>query len=460
MMNDIQMIPVEQLAHHPENPRLDLGDLSELSASIKTNGVLQNLTVVPADEQDGIYWVVIGNRRLEAAQLAGMKELPCVISDMDRHDQLFTMLQENMQRQDLTIYEQAKGMQLMMDLGFSRDEISEKTGFSRSTIDRRLAVASLPEEKAKEAVTNGFDLLDLVEISKIEDQDKQEVLLQMNPSERNLRMEIRAAQIDQKRHRTLERIMPEVQKVAKKMKNPTDRYSSKFDGLYNMRIDLDSDDPRLIIPEEHKDKELFYFVAYNTVEFYTPAKRVKTVKSDAQIALEKKQHDAKELNERMRDRIAAFIQTFNPTKKMEAFIKDRLFYYSLMWKSTYDNGGFFVTYHSWNSPAFRKYVGMPIEEGRDAEESLFEEIERRNIPMGRAVLALMMSGMLLNISGGYCSEYDATYKKDTDMDRVYEVLDEIGYQMDDEERSWRDGTHPIYGNEKEEDDGEEAGDDD
>ena len=50
MMNDVQLIPVEQLMHHPDNPRLDLGDLDELTASIKANGILQNLTVVPAED--------------------------------------------------------------------------------------------------------------------------------------------------------------------------------------------------------------------------------------------------------------------------------------------------------------------------------------------------------------------------------------------------------------------------
>ena len=74
-MNNIQMIPVERLRHHPENPRQDLGDLTELTESIRKNGVMQNLTVVP-DKMDGIdtgrYLVVIGNRRLEAAKAAGI----------------------------------------------------------------------------------------------------------------------------------------------------------------------------------------------------------------------------------------------------------------------------------------------------------------------------------------------------------------------------------------------------
>ncbi|MBR2726514.1 MAG: ATP-binding cassette domain-containing protein, partial [Solobacterium sp.] len=80
---------------------------------------------------------------------------------------------ENMQRSDLTLYEQAKGIQMMIDLGFSKDQVSERTGFSRTTIDRRLAVASLPEKPAKQAVAMGYDLLDLVEINQPERRLKQ-----------------------------------------------------------------------------------------------------------------------------------------------------------------------------------------------------------------------------------------------------------------------------------------------
>ena len=82
-MNEIVMMPVAALMHHPENPRKDLGDLTELAESIKKNGVMQNLTVVRAPEGETGYMVVIGNRRMEAAKMAGVATVPCVISDMD-----------------------------------------------------------------------------------------------------------------------------------------------------------------------------------------------------------------------------------------------------------------------------------------------------------------------------------------------------------------------------------------
>ena len=121
-MAEIKYIPVSKLWRHPDNPRKDLGDVTELAESIKVNGVLQNLTVVPligeiTKKWDGeSYRVIIGHRRLAAAKLAGLEELPCVVVEMSEREQLSTMLTENMQRSDLTVYEQAQGFQMMLDM--------------------------------------------------------------------------------------------------------------------------------------------------------------------------------------------------------------------------------------------------------------------------------------------------------------------------------------------------------
>lgn len=163
----IVQIPIALLAHHPDNPRKDLGDLTELADSIKAKGVMQNLTVVPARDQagTGIYHVVIGNRRMEAAKIAGLKTLPCIIANMTAAEQVQTMLLENMQRVDLTPFEQAQGFQMMMDFGDSVEGISEKTGFSATTVRRRLKMAELDPKTLKEVserqLTLGdFDRLD------------------------------------------------------------------------------------------------------------------------------------------------------------------------------------------------------------------------------------------------------------------------------------------------------------
>lgn len=181
-----QMISVDKLYHHPLNPRKDLGDLEELAKSIEVNGVMQNLTVVPvldtplSDEAiDEGYAVLIGNRRFEASKAAGLSELPCnILNNLSESEQVGIMLEENMQRSDLTIIEQAKGFQMMLDFGLSTTDISDKTGFSESTVRHRCKLAELDEDLLKKAVENKqITLTDLQKLEKIESIDKRNELL-------------------------------------------------------------------------------------------------------------------------------------------------------------------------------------------------------------------------------------------------------------------------------------------
>ena len=130
-MPELQYIEVSKIFPHPDNPRKNLGDIQELSDSIKANGVLQNLTVVPMS--NGQYTVVIGHRRLAAAKKAGLSVVPCVAMEMTPQEQVRTMLMENIQRSDLTVYEQAQGFQMMLDMGETVESIAKDCGFSQST---------------------------------------------------------------------------------------------------------------------------------------------------------------------------------------------------------------------------------------------------------------------------------------------------------------------------------------
>lgn len=144
-------IPISQLKPNPDNPRKNLGDLTELTESIKKNGVMQNLTVMPDDA--GGYIVLIGHRRMAAAQAAGLEELECRITDkMTRNEQISIMLTENIQRNDLTVLEQAESFQLMLDLGDNVETIAEKSGFSQTTVRHRLEIAKLNKTQLKKMI--------------------------------------------------------------------------------------------------------------------------------------------------------------------------------------------------------------------------------------------------------------------------------------------------------------------
>lgn len=130
----ITYIPRERLEPHPDNPRKELGDLTELAASIKKQGLLQNLTVVPSPDNPGRYRIVIGHRRFAAS---GLGELPCIIDEkMTYPEQIAVMMSENIQRNDLTIAEKAGGVQMMMELGMDASEIAGNTGISDTTVRR------------------------------------------------------------------------------------------------------------------------------------------------------------------------------------------------------------------------------------------------------------------------------------------------------------------------------------
>lgn len=171
-------IELSKLRPHPQNPRKELGDLSELAESIKTRGIMQNLTVIPS-ENDEYYTILIGHRRAEAAKLAGVTTIPCnvVEEEMSEDEQVATMLLENIQRGDLTPYEQAKGFQLMIDLGNDINDITKKTGFSQSTIRHRIRMLDLDEQLLREKENSGATLQDYIQLEKIKDNEtKNEVL--------------------------------------------------------------------------------------------------------------------------------------------------------------------------------------------------------------------------------------------------------------------------------------------
>lgn len=167
-----------QLEQHPDNPRKDLGDLEELRESIRENGIMQNLTVIPTDDSFEHFRILIGHRRFAASE-GIIDELPCVIVEgLTDKEQLGIMLCENMQRSDLTFIEQAHGFQLMLDLGDTVEEIANKTGFSEATVKHRLKINEIDREVLDEA-QEYFQLTigDFVELEKVKDIDMRNEIL-------------------------------------------------------------------------------------------------------------------------------------------------------------------------------------------------------------------------------------------------------------------------------------------
>ena len=142
------LLPTDQILPNPLQPRrhFDEYELSVLAESIRKNGLLQPLTVRRCS---GRYELIAGERRLKACMMVGLKKVPCILQRADREEAAFFTIIENLQRCDLTIFEEAEGIcRLMECCGLTRNEVAEQLGIAQSTLSNKLRLLKLrPDER-------------------------------------------------------------------------------------------------------------------------------------------------------------------------------------------------------------------------------------------------------------------------------------------------------------------------
>jgi len=139
-----RMIDIERIEPNPHQPRKHFGDLSEMVASIKEKGILEPI-LVRAMEGGG-FVIIAGERRYQAAKIAGLRHLPCIEVDVDNRGMLEISLIENLQRKDLTPFEEAAAIQRLCDqFRYTHEEIARKLGKSRTVITEALSLNRMPE---------------------------------------------------------------------------------------------------------------------------------------------------------------------------------------------------------------------------------------------------------------------------------------------------------------------------
>lgn len=149
-------LPVDELDPNPVQPRKNFpdGDLQELSDSIAQYGILNPLTVRLRDNK---YELVAGERRLRAARLAGLYDVPCILLDVSLEDASLIALVENLQRRDLDFLEEANGLsQLIKFFGMSQEEAARRIGKSQSAVANKLRLLKLPEDVLRSLCDNGL----------------------------------------------------------------------------------------------------------------------------------------------------------------------------------------------------------------------------------------------------------------------------------------------------------------
>lgn len=175
--NEIKLINTSLIDPHPDNPRKNIGDVTDLAASIKTNGLLTPLSVVPNGER---YRVIAGHRRLAACKYAGIVAVPCFVLQLGPLQQLEAMVIENCQCEQLTVLEEADAIQGMLDLGATTANVAHRLGRSGDYVRDRVKAASIKTEvRASRDDFGQISIGQLVAIARYDGQpDRQKELAQ------------------------------------------------------------------------------------------------------------------------------------------------------------------------------------------------------------------------------------------------------------------------------------------
>lgn len=479
-MPELQYIEVGNLFPHPDNPRKEIGDVSELAESIKQNGIFQNLTVVPghavsddewremcqqyrkapsADLQDQMnsrkssegYTVIIGHRRLAAAKAAGLEKVPCVVADMTPKEQLQTMLLENMQRSDLTVYEQAQGFQLMLDMGSSVEEIAEKSGFSQTTVRRRVKLLDLDSEKFKESEARGATLSDYLELDKIHDPELKNKALDAVGTA-NFQSEVKQAVEEERYRRRRAKWLADLTEFATLTEK---RYAAVVDGETVSLVYYDSynrwDKAKEMKRPENADKvKYFYFVDDNSITLYRePQDRTETETEE-----ERQHRELHEAAERQKAQLEVittrhfqmrrdFINNYSGVKAR----CDDIMQFAVNALLGYEN--YYTAQPDMEILAF--LLGIDVDEDTEFTEDKAQVMAAAMDNPPYALLAVAYAALDDDRLGYWESRWDSglrsyryEHKPNEKLDDLYNWLCALGYEMSDEEKAMQDGSHEVF----------------
>ena len=139
-----RMVPIEDVEPNPHQPRQHMGDLTELIASVREKGVLEPILVRPRGAR---FQIIAGERRYRAAIEAGLGEIPCIVRETSDSETMEIALIENLQRKDLSAFEEADGLKTLAEsYGYTHEAMAERLGKSRTSITEILSLAAMPEE--------------------------------------------------------------------------------------------------------------------------------------------------------------------------------------------------------------------------------------------------------------------------------------------------------------------------
>lgn len=439
------MLPVEMLYPHPDNPRKDLGDLSELAESIKKDGIFQNLTVVLGgkgpetahpgiDDPDG-YTIIIGHRRLAAAKLAGLTEVPCMVAEMSENEQVATMLLENMQRNDLTVYEQAQGFQMMLDLGETQSSIAEKTGLSKTTVRHRLKLLELDAEEFKKSQERQPSITDYIELEKISDPElKNKALAAIGT--KDFAWEVSRAVDKEKRDKWMAEWIAFLNQRLERIEM-SEKSGKRYIAFYTIRVAI-TDPVKEEIEQKIADGGCYYaYDGFGSVYIVGEKIEEKPTPEDEQREKEKEEQKKKIekiveienlMHELRKDFVAEYDTIANDEEILSAFLTE----------TGFDD----INY--WTAADVLK---INHEDMDDAEELMESEEWKDKVDFRPSTIIL---ALLYSIYDDYSYDrmlhtWDGKYEKNKKLEKWYEILKISGYKISSTEKKMLNGTHEVFG---------------
>lgn len=452
MSEELTMLPVADIYPHPDNPRKEVGDVTELADSIAKRGILQNLTVMPGHWMPDGEWsevgytTLIGHRRTAAAKQAGIESAPCrIVTGLTKNEQISMMLEENMQRNDLTIYEQAESFQLMLDLGDTVETLSDKTGFSKATIYHRLNLAKLDHDVIKEKENDEsfqMSLKDMYELEKIDDVKERNRILSKATSSSNLKYEVERTVKERERKRIKKEILSKIKElgIPESKENIQWNYS-EYEKLQTIEL-WDYEGARLEPIEDTED------VYYRDNETYIYICRKKGVEKTEDAAVDPEEKINKQIDEKSR-LIAEYTQTIK--EKIQEFV-DMLYHEKIKIEDNLTDMQ--VIIRLCMEVGFENYgwedaCGMIDENFYDYDEDEDKEKISKTMSMAKRLpVTVHLIGNLIEAIKWKSLWQSWNNELNVENAIIYlqacQELRRYGFQLEEDELKILKGTHPLY----------------
>ena len=447
----IESISTECLIPHPDNIRSDYGDLTELAESIKSRGVMQNLVVIDSGKL-GKYIVIAGHRRLEAAKLANVDTVPCRIVNMTPAEQITLMIVENVHRESITAFDQAKGFQLMLDMGSDVENISSLTGLSKTTVKNRLSLLELDQKILKDAAVRAPNISDYIELNKIKDLDvRNEVLGHIGTN--NYDYKLSSAIKKQKEDAIFDKLVKSVEKYATLIvpedNNKPFNSSNAPEGFVHYKTLYDLDDLKHFVSEMYVKSRTYTYCCnishYNSVVYIfkkLSLKELKEIKTAAEERTARDEaHSEKKTNLKS---VAKVIRTLQ-----DDFMKDYVYSknHSVVlgkYSSVFFSSGLYLYGHKdeYYKKAFAR-VSSKYYAGEEKVDTSTVDLNLYNFPSEEHRAMLLLYSRLSSVCED-TFDWDFRYSEPKHFKLLANFVEHLGYVASDEEISYLNGTHAFY----------------